>query len=76
MTEFLVNVLVVFTLVMIVWFLLGWSIYGGERGKARRGGLFAAVYKFVVTPWIITSAVSAVLFAFFWGLIALTGGFN
>jgi len=68
--------LAVFTIVMVIWFLLGWAIYGGDRGKSRKGGLFWAIYRFVVIPWLITSAISLVFFGVVWGFMAATGSFN
>ncbi|WP_258802634.1 hypothetical protein [Pseudarthrobacter sp. NS4] len=70
------NALLVITVVMAVWFLLGWAIYGGGRGKARKGGIFEALYKFVVIPWLVTAAAGVVLLGVFWGFLAATGSFN
>lgn len=66
------NALLIVTGVMLVWFLLGWAIYGGNRGDGRKGGMFWALYKFVATPWLITAAATAILVGVVWGFLAIT----
>lgn len=63
-----VTLLFILFAVAIIWFLLGFAIYGGGRGKNRRGGIFWAVYRFMVTPFLITSAMFGVFFGIFWVL--------
>lgn len=58
--------LVIFSSVMVGSCLIGWALYGGERGKMRDGGLFWALWKFLAVPWTITAAVSAVFFGVVW----------
>ena len=70
------NALLIITAVMDVWFALGWAIYGGGRGKNRKGGMFEALYRFIVIPWLITATATIVLLGVFWGFLAVTGSFN
>lgn len=64
--EIALNALIIIYGVAIPWWVIGWAIYGGERGKRRKGGIFAALWQFVVTPYLIVSIASALFFGLGW----------
>lgn len=53
--EIALNAIIIILSVAVLWWVVGWAIYGGERGAGRKGGIFAILWKFVVTPFLIVT---------------------